>query len=75
MATAPDYDFDLEDRDYRNRLLPREAYRGPAVASADPESTTTTSSYTVLTRRSWSMNGSVCAWNSSARSRTSRSRT
>jgi membrane associated rhomboid family serine protease len=27
------YDEDLEDRDYANRLLPREAYRSPAVRS------------------------------------------
>ena len=27
------YDEDLEDRDYANRPLPREAYRGPAVRS------------------------------------------
>ncbi len=27
------YDEDLEDRDYANRPLPREAYRGPAIGS------------------------------------------
>jgi len=27
------YDEDLDDRDYRNRLLPRQAYRGPAFWS------------------------------------------
>jgi membrane associated rhomboid family serine protease len=27
------YDEDLEDRDYANRLLPRAAYRGPAIGS------------------------------------------
>ena len=32
MTQLP-HDFDLDDRDYRNRLLPREAYRGPGLRS------------------------------------------
>ena len=33
MTTQAFYDEDLDDRDYRNRLLPRAAYRGPGMRS------------------------------------------
>jgi membrane associated rhomboid family serine protease len=33
MTTTSPHDYDLDDRDYRNRLLSREAYRGPGMRS------------------------------------------